>query len=132
MSPDTTFPTASRRLHAHLPPRPPSPASAPNNPGVLQSSARYRCFENSSSSTLANFRTPFSVPIFSSLCMGTTVPTFPSGVVFDNLTWLPVLPLISNPILLQRILITFSPETFLSFGTDCHLKCCHQRFSLFL
>ena len=58
--------------------------------------------------------------------------SFPLGVIFDNLTWLLLLPLISNPILLQRIPITFFPETFLSFGTDCHLKSCHQCFSLFL
>src|SRR3989338_141254 len=48
--------------------------------------------------------------------MGTTVPTFPSGVSFDNLTWEPDLPLIERPNLLQRIFTTFSPDTFLNSG----------------
>ena len=41
---------------------------------------------NSFISILASFRTPLNVPIFNSLCMGTTVPTFPSGVIFESLT----------------------------------------------
>jgi len=46
----------------------------------------YKYLENSSSLTLASLRTDFNVPILISLCIGTTVPTLPSGVSFDNLT----------------------------------------------
>jgi hypothetical protein len=62
-------------------------------------------------SVLASFKALLKVLGFSSLCFGMTVPTFPEGVIYDSLTWLPLWPDIVNPYLLQRIFIAFSPET---------------------
>jgi hypothetical protein len=82
----------------------------------------YWCLSNSSKSTLASFNTLLRVPSFSSRCIGTTVPTFPSGVIFDSLTWLPDRPDIEKPNSLQRILTTLWPEVGLSPGNPRHLE----------
>ena len=82
-------------------------------------------------STFASFRMPRRVPILISLCSGTIVPTFPSGVCLMRRTWLPDCPFTAKPYFFECEFITLSPETGLRPDTLSYLEDCYDGSSPF-